>query len=86
MSVKKERGQHTKNISFNLSINNFAYIKNADRSQYHSPLTQAILEPKKKKESKRVRTHAEEQLLELAHSLSPGTRKGQGQKEHPRRE
>ena len=68
--MKKERPQ-TKNISFNLSINNFALIKNS-RNQFVSP-AQAYVEKKKKKdkEEKRNRTHAEEQLLELAHSLSP---------------
>lgn len=46
-------------------------IKNS-RNQFVSP-GQAYVEKKKKKEKeeKRCRTQAEEQLLELAHSLSP---------------
>lgn len=46
-TVKKEKPQ-TKNISFNLSINNFALIKNG-RSQFLSP-AQAYLDKKKKKD------------------------------------
>jgi serine/threonine protein kinase len=47
-STKKER-QPTRNISFNLSINNFGYIKPTDRSNFHSP-SEAFLEKKKKKD------------------------------------
>ena len=81
-SAKKER-HPTRNISFNLSINNFACSKPADkteRSNFASP-AQNCLEKKRKREEKRPRTHAEEQLLELAHSLSPAAKKLQ-----PRRE
>jgi hypothetical protein len=46
-TVKKEKPQ-TKNISFNLSINNFALIKNG-RGQFVSP-AQAYLDKKKKKD------------------------------------
>lgn len=54
---------HTKNISFNISINSFAVIK-SDRNEYTSP-SNAFLEKKKKKEKeeKRCRTQAENQLL-----------------------
>lgn len=75
-SAKKER-HPTRNISFNLSINNFAYTKPADktdRSNFASP-SENHIEKKKKKEEKRHRTQAEEQLLELAQSLSPGGKK-----------
>lgn len=74
-SAKKER-HPTRNISFNLSINNFACSKPADkteRSNFASPSDH--LEKKRKKEEKRPRTQAEEQLLELAQSLSPGGKK-----------
>jgi serine/threonine protein kinase len=75
VSTKKERNP-TRNISFNLSINNFAYIKNTDRTNFNSP-AQAFLEKKKKKEKeeKRCHTQAENQLMELAQSLSPQGRK-----------
>jgi len=46
-TVKKEKAQ-TKNISFNLSINNFSLIKNG-RGQFVSP-AQAYLDKKKKKD------------------------------------
>lgn len=75
-STKKER-HPTRNISFNLSINNFAYTKPADkteRSNFLSP-SENYIEKKKKKDDKRHRTQAEEQLLELAQSLSPGSKK-----------
>jgi len=59
-STKKER-QPTRNISFNLSINNYAYIKNTDRTNFNSP-GQMFAEKKKKKdkekEDKRCRTQA----------------------------
>jgi hypothetical protein len=45
--VKKDRPQ-SKNISVNLSINNFALIKNS-RNQFVSP-GQAFVEKKKRKE------------------------------------
>jgi len=44
----------------------------SDRSEYTSPNNVFVEKKKKKeKEEKRCRTQAENQLLELAHSLSP---------------